>query len=172
MLTNGYHTLSIVVQILQYHLAQCVYLAPCPNPNHTYAFVHASRSCVAIFVPHTHLLFAQEAALFFQPTQQAPKLSHHFTIAGPILFTLANHNGEVEDEFVPTISALSYADRIANHTVMIDAESEQAIAKLLGRYEVLRDRRKGKERRRESRRKSGRGYAARGDLVQDAVACR
>lgn len=56
--------------------------------------------------------------------------------------------------------------------MVVGAEGEQTVAELLRRYEILRDRRKGKEGCRERRWEAGRGYTAGRHLVKHTVSCR
>ena len=60
-------------------------------------------------------------------------------IARPICFILVDNNSEVEYELIPLVLLLFfYADRVANDAVVVDATGDEAVAKLLCGYEVLR----------------------------------
>jgi hypothetical protein len=91
-----------------------------------------------ILLPYPFLLFTQESTLFFQPSQQPPKLPDHLAITRPIDLALPDDKRKVEYELIPAVLCTLYAYRISNNAMVIDNEREQAVAKVLTRYEVAR----------------------------------
>lgn len=150
--TDWDHAFGIVVEVFQHHFAQRVDLAATAHSKSStaYTVVHTTSSYPKshiLIVPNTLLFFTQKATLFFQPSQQPPKLPDNLAITRPISLIFANHDSKIKYEFVPFIFfLLLYADGIANDAVMVDAARKQAVAELLSGNEVLRDRRKRKKR--------------------------
>lgn len=136
-LTNGYHALGIVVEILEHHFTKSIYLAATAYSETTrvhtvvYAASSYTKSHVLVYAQGI-LFFAQKPALLFQSSQQPAQLPHHLTVARPVSLILTYYDGEIEDELVPLVLLLFFdANRVANNAVVVDAASDKSVAELL-----------------------------------------
>lgn len=145
-LTDRNHALSIIVQVLKHHLTQRIHFTSTPDPKRTYALLANTRSSIPLIIPHALLLSTQKTPLLFQPTKQAPHFPHDLAIARPVRLVLANHESEVEHEFIAAVLALADAHGVPDDAVVVGAEGDQAIAELLGGDEIRGDRGEGEQR--------------------------
>ena len=170
-LTNRYHALRVIVDVFQHHLTEGVNLTSTTDAKaaNTIIATFPHMDLTTIILPKPLLFSTQKAALLLQAPQQPSQLPHHLAVARPIPFVLAYHDGEVEYKLISAVFPLANADRVANDAVVVDAKSEETVAKLLGRDEKLRNGCKGEEGRGERGGTRGGCYGAGRDLVEDAV---
>ena len=123
-LTNGYHTLGVIIQILQHHLAEGIHFASPAYSKSTRAIVRYSICIRSLIIPSADFFLTQESTLLFQPPQQTPQFPHHLAIARPVALIFSNHNGKVENKLISAVFAFANAHRISNDAVVVDAKGE------------------------------------------------
>lgn len=72
--TNWYHTLSVVVEVLEHHLAQRIYFTAASDAETTptHAVIRSTNSyskAHVLIIPLTILFLTKEASLLFQASQ-------------------------------------------------------------------------------------------------------
>lgn len=114
--TYWYHTLAVVVEVFENHLAEGVDLA--------------------LWIGR---VLREDAALLLEAAEEAGQLAHDALVATRVDI-LVEDKGKVEDELVALVLVrVDYTDGIADNALMVYADGEELVAELLSRDDVVGD---------------------------------